>query len=62
MRWSYRRLKEEVDRLAAGLITLGLKPGDRLGIWAPNPAEWALTQFATADSPPVSVPLASLDS
>ncbi|HEX4096901.1 MAG TPA: AMP-binding protein, partial [Caulobacteraceae bacterium] len=26
----------------------GLEPGDRIGIWAPNCAEWALTQFATA--------------
>jgi len=48
VRWSYRRLKEEVDRLAAGLIGLGLAPGDRLGIWAPNCAEWVVTQFATA--------------
>jgi len=48
VRWSYGRLKEEVDRLAAGLVALGLAPGDRLGIWAPNCAEWVVTQFATA--------------
>jgi len=48
VRWRYGRLKQEVDRLAAGLLALGLAPGDRLGIWAPNCAEWVVTQFATA--------------
>ena len=38
----------EVDRLAAGLIALGLKPGDRVGLWSPNRIEWVLTQYATA--------------
>src|SRR5215475_10156778 len=46
--WSYRELKEKVDRFAAGLLALGLKPGDRIGIWSPNNAEWVITQFATA--------------
>ena len=48
VRWSWAELKERVDRLAAGLLALGLEPGDRVGIWSPNNAEWALTQFATA--------------
>ena len=48
IRWSYEELREQVDRLACGLIRLGLKPGDRIGIWSQNNAEWALTQFATA--------------
>ncbi len=48
VRMSYGELKEAVDRLAAGLLTLGLKPGDRIGIWSPNNSEWVLTQFATA--------------
>ncbi|MCF8469481.1 MAG: AMP-binding protein [Parvibaculum sp.] len=48
VRWSYRELNEKTEALAAGLLALGLKPGDRLGIWSPNNAEWALTQFATA--------------
>jgi fatty-acyl-CoA synthase len=48
VRWSYAQLKQRVDLLAAGLLSLGLKPGDRLGIWAPNCAEWAVTQFASA--------------
>jgi fatty-acyl-CoA synthase len=48
VRWTYRELGERVDRLAAGLTRLGLEPGDRIGIWAPNCAEWTLTQFASA--------------
>jgi fatty-acyl-CoA synthase len=48
IRWTYSGLLERVDRLAAGLLRLGLAPGDRIGIWAPNCAEWTLTQFASA--------------
>ena len=48
LRWSYRELGERVDAFAAGLLALGLAPGDRVGIWSPNNAEWAVTQFATA--------------
>jgi fatty-acyl-CoA synthase len=48
VRWSYAELKHRVDQLAAGLLSLGLKPGDRIGIWAPNCSEWAVTQFASA--------------
>ena len=48
VRWSYAELKERVDAVAAGLLALGLVPGDRLGIWSPNNAAWLLTQLATA--------------
>ena len=48
VRWSYAELNERVDACAAGLIALGLAPGDRVGIWSPNNAEWVITQFATA--------------
>src|SRR3974390_2722199 len=48
IKWSYRELGEKVDAFAAGLIALGLKPGERIGIWSPNNAEWVVTQFATA--------------
>jgi len=48
VRWSYRELGEKVDAFAAGLLALGLKPGERIGIWSPNNAEWVVTQFATA--------------
>jgi fatty-acyl-CoA synthase len=48
IRWTYATLKERADALAAGLLALGLAPGDRVGIWSPNNAEWVVTQFATA--------------
>jgi len=48
IRWTYRELGEQVERLATGLIALGIEPGDRVGIWGPNSYEWVLTQFATA--------------
>ena len=48
VRLSYGELRAEVDRLAAGLLTLGLDTGDRIGIWSPNNSEWVLTQLATA--------------
>ncbi|WP_447895926.1 AMP-binding protein [Vreelandella sp. GE22] len=46
--WSYRALHEEVTRCARALLALGVQRGDRVGIWAPNCAQWTLTQFATA--------------
>jgi fatty-acyl-CoA synthase len=48
IRWSYRQLNEAADRLAARLLSIGLVPGDRVGLWAPNRYEWLVTQFATA--------------
>ena len=48
VRWTWAQFKAEVDRFAAGLLALGLQPGDRLGIWSPNRSEWLVTQFATA--------------
>ena len=48
VRWSYGELGSRVDDFAAGLLALGLEPGDRVGIWSPNNAEWVITQFATA--------------
>ena len=48
VRFTYGELREKVDQLAAGLLALGLEPGDRIGIWSPNNMEWVLTQFATA--------------
>ena len=46
--WTWRELATVVDEMAAGLVSLGLQRGDRLGIWSPNRAEWLVTQFATA--------------
>src|SRR5258708_22217575 len=47
-RWTYARFDAETDVLAAGLIASGLMAGDRVGIWAPNCAEWVQLQYATA--------------
>src|SRR5205807_2593045 len=44
--WTYRELQERVDAFAAGLLALGLRRGDRIGVWSPNNAEWVITQFA----------------
>jgi fatty-acyl-CoA synthase len=48
VRWSFAQLKDAVDAFAAGLLALGLEPGERIGIWSQNTAEWAVSQFATA--------------
>ncbi|WP_420878891.1 AMP-binding protein [Rhodococcus sp. (in: high G+C Gram-positive bacteria)] len=47
-RWTYRELAGDVDALATGLLGAGITKGDRVGIWAPNCAEWVMVQYATA--------------
>ncbi|MGW6730337.1 AMP-binding protein [Nocardia sp. NPDC055029] len=47
-RWTYRELGAAVDAVATGLAASGIGAGDRVGIWAPNCAEWFLVQYATA--------------
>ncbi len=47
-RWTYAELAADVHALALGLLEMGIAKGDRVGIWAPNCAEWTLTQYATA--------------
>jgi fatty-acyl-CoA synthase len=47
-RWTYSQLDADTDSLAAGLLALEISKGDRVGIWAPNCAEWVLLQYATA--------------
>jgi len=48
VRWSWSELRERSRRLAAGLLASGLEPGDRIGMLAPNRAEWLLAQFGSA--------------
>ena len=48
IRWNWRELRERARNFAAGLLALGLEPGDRVGMLAPNRAEWLVAQFGTA--------------
>jgi fatty-acyl-CoA synthase len=48
VRYTYRSFSEEVDRLAWGLMALGLQKGDPVALWGPNLPEWVLAQFALA--------------
>jgi len=48
LRWTYAELAARVQQVARALVTSGLEPGDRIGIWAPNCSEWVLVQYATA--------------
>ncbi len=48
IRWTYNEYAAEIERVARGLLAFGFEKGDRIGIWSPNMAEWALVQFATA--------------
>jgi fatty-acyl-CoA synthase len=48
LRYTYAELGEAVDRLAGGMLAAGVARGDRVGVWGPNRAEWALVQYATA--------------
>jgi fatty-acyl-CoA synthase len=47
-RWTYGELNAEIDVVARGLMSLGIERGERVGIWAPNCAEWTIVQYATA--------------
>jgi len=48
LRWTYREFQREVNDLATGLLSLGIQPGERVGIWGANTFEWVLVQYATA--------------
>jgi fatty-acyl-CoA synthase len=47
-RWTYQQFDADTDALARGLLSAGIEARDRVGIWAPNCAEWVLLQYATA--------------
>src|SRR5271170_1990169 len=48
--WTWKELRARVRDLAAGLLALGLKRGERIGVWSLNRPEWTLTQFAAAEA------------
>ena len=56
-RLTYTELNEKVNRLAGGLVKLGIKPGDKISIWMPNHLEWIVTLFAVARIGAVLVPM-----
>src|SRR6476619_6943580 len=47
-RWTYAELDRDVNALARGLMGAGIEKGDRVGVWAPNCAEWTIAQYASA--------------
>ncbi|XP_028310668.1 acyl-CoA synthetase family member 2, mitochondrial-like [Gouania willdenowi] len=57
IRKTFAEFQEDVDKAASGLLGLGLKPGDRLGIWGPNIYDWILFQFASAKAGIIMVSL-----
>ena len=50
VRKSFKDVQKDSNKLAAGLLSLGLRPGDRIGIWGPNSYEWYQTQMASAQA------------
>ncbi len=48
VRYTYRQLHAEVERLARALLAAEVEKGDRVGIWSPNNVEWIVVQYATA--------------
>ncbi len=48
IRWTYAEFAAEVDRVARALVASGFTTGQRVGIWAPNMAQWTVVQYATA--------------
>ena len=48
VRWTYRQLLDRAEAFGAGLLAIGIAPGERVGIWSPNNAEWVLAQYGTA--------------
>ncbi|XP_049601035.1 medium-chain acyl-CoA ligase ACSF2, mitochondrial-like isoform X1 [Syngnathus scovelli] len=57
IRKTFERFQQDVDQVAAGLLALGLHPGDRLGLWGPNTYEWILFQYASAKAGIIQVSL-----
>ncbi len=48
VRLNFEQLQERIERTAGGLWTLGIRPGDRLGMWAASCAEWVYLQVAAS--------------
>src|SRR5690554_4599624 len=46
--WSYRELQQQANQCARALMSMGVRKGDRIGVWSPNCSEWTVSQIATA--------------
>ena len=55
LRWTYRQFDDRVNRLAKGLLAIGIRKGDHVGIWAKNVPDWLVFQFACAKTGAVLV-------
>jgi fatty-acyl-CoA synthase len=56
-RWSFTDLKAETDRVAKGLLALGIQPGEKVSLWMPNRSEWVSTLFAVLKIGAILVPI-----
>ncbi|MCD0453631.1 AMP-binding protein [Actinocorallia sp. API 0066] len=52
-------LRERAARVARGLIALGVEPGDRVAIWAPNTPDWVVTAYGLWDAGAAVAPLST---
>ncbi|MEL7207168.1 MAG: AMP-binding protein, partial [Actinomycetota bacterium] len=59
LRWTFAELADQVDRASRAMIASGVAAGDRLSIWAPNVAEWAVAELALHRVGAVLVPLST---
>src|SRR5436190_20177637 len=55
LRYTYRELLHEVEAAARGILSLGVRRGDRVGVWSPNCAEWLIAQYALAKAGAIMV-------
>jgi len=55
LRYTYRELLREVEAAARGILSLGVRRGDRVGLWSPNCAEWLIAQYALAKAGAIMV-------
>src|SRR5687768_15348334 len=56
-RWSFADLKRETDRVAKGLLALGIQPGEKISLWMPNRPEWIFSLFAVMKIGAILVPI-----
>ena len=57
LRFTYKQFNERVNQLAKGLLYIGIRPGEKIGIWANNVPDWTTLMFATAKIGAVLVPI-----